>query len=245
MAAVLAWLSLFLALGAAGMALANRGLEPAQARRRWFKYATYLVVIAIEVGLAASGRLVLLALPVTLVGAWELARVLPGSSSRSLPWLVGLPYLGLAAGLLLFALRLPAALQVAVALQVLVFDGFSQVTGQLLGRHALVPHLSPAKTREGLLGGLAACLAMAQLLRPLLGLGAAAALAAGLFTAALALAGDLAASAVKRRCGVKDFSALIPGHGGVLDRFDSLLAAGAGWALLAAISQGPPVPAGG
>ena len=167
MAAVLAWLALFLALGAVGMALANRGLEPGLARRRWFKYATYLVVIAIEVGLAASGLLVLLALPVALVGAWELARVLPGSRSRALPWLVGLPYSGLAAGLLLFALRLPTILQVAVALQVLVFDGFSQVTGQLLGRHALVPRLSPAKTREGLFGGLVACLTLLWFVKPL------------------------------------------------------------------------------
>ncbi len=245
MAAVFAGILLFLGLGAGAMALANRRLESAQASKRWFKYGTYVLVIATEVGLAAAGLLVLLALPVALGGAWELLQVLPGSSSRRLPWLVGPLYLGLAAGLLLFALRLPAALQVAVAVQVLVFDGFSQVTGQLLGRHALVPRLSPAKTREGLLGGLVACLAIAQLLRPLLNLGAVAALAAGAFTAVLALAGDLAASALKRRCGVKDFSALIPGHGGVLDRFDSLLTAGTGWVLLVVITRGAPVSAGG
>jgi phosphatidate cytidylyltransferase len=245
MAAVLAGILLFLGLGAGAMALANRRLEPAQARQRWFKYGTYVLVIATEVGLAAAGLLVLLALPVALGGAWELFQVLPGSSSRRLPWLVGPLYLGLAAGLLLFTLRLPVALQVAVAVQVLVFDGFSQVTGQLLGRHALVPRLSPAKTREGLLGGLVACLAIAQLLRPLMDLGAAAALAVGAFTAVLALAGDIAASAVKRRCGVKDFSALIPGHGGVLDRFDSLLAASTGWVLLVVITRGAPVPVRG
>lgn len=231
---LLLWILAFLALGAGGMALANRGLEPAKAHRRWLKYATYTLVIAVEVGLAAIGRLVLLALAVGLLGGLELARVLPAAPSRRLAWLVWPVYLGLVAGFLCFALLLPAALQVAVVLQVLAFDGFSQVVGQLLGRHPLVPQISPAKTREGLAGGLVACLAMALLLSPLARLQPVEGLAAGLFTAVLALAGDLCASAVKRRCGVKDFGALIPAHGGVLDRFDSLLGAGTGWILLAA-----------
>jgi phosphatidate cytidylyltransferase len=245
MAAVVAWILMFLGLGAGAMAMANRRLGPDQARERWFKYGTYVVVIATEVGLAASGQLVLLALPIVVAGAWELVQVLPGSERRALPWLVWPPYLGLSAGLLVFALQLPPTLQVAVVVQVLVFDGFSQVTGQLLGLHALVPGISPHKTREGLVGGVLACLAIGQLLRPLTALGAAAALAAAAFTAALAFTGDLGASAIKRRCAVKDFSRLIPGHGGALDRFDSLLAAAAGWALLVAIAPGAPIPAGG
>ncbi len=105
-------------------------------------------------------------------------------------------------------------------------DGFSQVVGQLLGRRPLAPRISPAKTIEGLLGGLVAALAVAALLRgSLLPLPMPWILALALGTGLAGLAGDLAASWVKRRAAIKDYSAALPGQGGFLDRFDSLLGA--------------------
>lgn len=98
---------------------------------------------------------------------------------------------------------------------VLSFDAFSQFFGQLIGRHALWPAVSPNKTIEGSLGGLAVCLLSSQFLFG--------AVWPGFLIAASALAGDLLASFVKRRCGIKDFSKLLPGQGGVLDRFDSFI----------------------
>ena len=231
--------------GGLGMAVASRGLAGEQLRARWLKFGVYLLVIAAELLLAAAGALLWLALPVLLIGAFEchqaLARATPAQVSpgeRRAWWLAGT---GVSAGLLGFCLVLPAAVQLVVVLEVLAFDGFSQVSGQLVGRHALVPRLSPAKTWEGLIGGTAACLLLAVLVRPLIGIPPGLALLLGWFTAALALAGDLGASALKRRCGLKDFSRLIPGHGGVLDRFDSLLAVATGWCLLA-LMAGLPLP---
>ena len=102
-------------------------------------------------------------------------------------------------------------------------DVAQYVCGKLLGRRKILPTVSPNKTWEGFLGGWAITAAMIWLLGPLFtplkGM--------GLATAALALpvagfAGDVTMSAIKRDLGVKDTSRLIPGHGGLLDRADSL-----------------------
>jgi phosphatidate cytidylyltransferase len=104
-------------------------------------------------------------------------------------------------------------------------DTAAYATGRLLGRHKLAPRLSPSKTIEGAVGGLAggalAALAGVALLdlepSPL------AALAIGVAAAVAAEAGDLAESAIKRAAGVKDMGTIVPGHGGILARLDSLL----------------------
>jgi phosphatidate cytidylyltransferase len=103
-------------------------------------------------------------------------------------------------------------------------DSFSQLWGRLLGKRPLCPRLSPGKTVEGLVGGGLTTVAVAAALGPLL-LGHSPVPMAGLgaLTAAGAVVGDLAFSWIKRRAGLKDFSSALPGHGGVLDRFDSLV----------------------
>jgi phosphatidate cytidylyltransferase len=126
-----------------------------------------------------------------------------------------------------FALTSRSSRAVILCLLVCVFDGFSQIFGQLFGRTKLAPSISPSKTVEGAVGGCLAVMAFALFLdRPEV------ALPYALGTAGAALIGDLAASLVKRLCGIKDYSDLLPGHGGVLDRFDGLFAAAAFWAFI-------------
>lgn len=105
--------------------------------------------------------------------------------------------------------------------------------GRLIGGPLLLPAVSPKKTWAGLLGGMV-CSAVAGWGVALgLGLGHPAALAVSSGAlAVVAQIGDLTESWVKRRWGVKDSSSIIPGHGGVLDRVDGLLAAGAAVALV-------------
>lgn len=95
--------------------------------------------------------------------------------------------------------------------------------GKSLGRHKAVPNVSPGKTVEGLLGGLATTVVLAVLLAPhLTPLGAGQALCAGVIIGLAGFIGDVVISGLKRDLGVKDSGDLIPGHGGILDRIDSL-----------------------
>lgn len=99
------------------------------------------------------------------------------------------------------------------------------IAGKTLGRQRIAPHISPNKTWQGLAGGVAVSIAVSTALGGYLGLAGLPVLAGiGAVLALGGFAGDLAYSAVKRRLGLKDFSQLIPGHGGILDRVDSLVA---------------------
>lgn len=109
-----------------------------------------------------------------------------------------------------------------------ICDSFAMWGGKLVGGPKLAPTISPGKTRAGgiagLLGGVLAAVVFVPLALEPMGKGFPLAIAAvmGLILAATAQVGDLAESLLKREAGVKDSSALIPGHGGVLDRLDSL-----------------------
>jgi len=102
-------------------------------------------------------------------------------------------------------------------------DVMQYVWGKLLGKHAIAPNVSPNKTWEGFLGGTATSVAIGTALwwaTPFTPLQAA---GMSLAITLMGFAGGLVMSAVKRDRGVKDYGSLIEGHGGVLDRIDSLL----------------------
>jgi len=109
-----------------------------------------------------------------------------------------------------------------------VYDTTAYFAGRAWGRRKLAPSLSPGKTWEGAVAGLAATVAVGLSLGAMAGIDPVVGGAASALAAALAQAGDLVESALKRFAGVKDAGSVIPGHGGVLDRFDSLLLVGFG-----------------
>jgi phosphatidate cytidylyltransferase len=107
----------------------------------------------------------------------------------------------------------------------MVGDAGAYFVGRAIGKSPLSPVLSPKKTVEGFVGGIVFSVLTAVLVSHLAlpQLGFATALGLGLSMALLGVAGDLFESLLKRSVGVKDTSSLIPGHGGVLDRVDSLM----------------------
>jgi len=108
-----------------------------------------------------------------------------------------------------------------------IIDILAYTCGRLWGRRKLAPALSPGKTIEGgvagMVGGIIAAPLLAVFAFPATKLGWWGGLAAGVAVAAGDLVGDLAESALKRDAGVKDSGRILQGHGGVLDRFDTVL----------------------
>jgi phosphatidate cytidylyltransferase len=104
-------------------------------------------------------------------------------------------------------------------------DTAAYYVGSFWGHHQMTPRISPRKTWEGAAGGLLGSVAAAFACRAwfLDSLGAADAAAIGVLVGVAAPLGDLSESVLKRSAGVKDSGALIPGHGGILDRVDSLI----------------------
>lgn len=180
---------------------------------------------------AGVGMVILLAVLVAPLLGNDPQRALASRSNT----LLGVGYLGLLPALLLLLRQYPNGAYHLAFLYVLVTvnDGFAEVWGRLLGRRPLCPSLSPGKTWGGAVGGGLTTLGSAWLFRflvPELNVGQV--LGAGVVVAGAGLAGDLVASALKRDLGLKDFGARFPGHGGWLDRFDSLLVAGGAYYVL-------------
>ena len=111
-----------------------------------------------------------------------------------------------------------------------VTDTFAYFAGRLFGKHKLIPAVSPKKTVEGAIGGAIGCAVVAVLYGLFTSLCFDASpnyvvlALSGLVIAVVSQIGDLAMSAIKRQYGVRDYGKLLPGHGGMLDRFDSCMA---------------------
>ncbi|MFT6275049.1 MAG: phosphatidate cytidylyltransferase [Halioglobus sp.] len=137
-----------------------------------------------------------------------------------------------------FLLSFPkgSSLMVAMILVVVCADIGAYFSGKRFGRHKLAPAVSPAKTWEGFWGGILACAILSVVVWYFLPvqqqhIGLASVAGVILTTAAASVVGDLSVSMVKRQGGFKDSGNLLPGHGGILDRLDSIVAAAPVFAL--------------
>ncbi len=185
-------------------------------------------LVSLPCGLAAGGALILLQELAVLLGPLGTAR------PRRTAWTVGgLAWIVLSMMALAWLRALPAAADRVDGFDILVFiasvvwsvDIGAYVAGKLVGGPRLAPRLSPKKTWAGLVGGVAAAVLASWVAGRILGWPAPSVIA--LLSTGLAVVeqmGDMAESYAKRRFGVKDTSQLIPGHGGLLDRLDGLLA---------------------
>lgn len=168
---------------------------------------------------------------IVAIGATAVAAARPSPSTLTNVAAAAFPvlYLGVPIGAIVSLRRSEGAGPLLLLLAVVVVSDIAQYyTGRLIGRRPLAPAISPKKTREGAIGGLVAAAAAAWWLGRwwLPDTAPSARAVVGLTVAAAGIVGDLFESQLKRSAGVKDSSALIPGHGGVLDRIDSWLFAG-------------------
>jgi phosphatidate cytidylyltransferase len=135
-------------------------------------------------------------------------------------------YLGLSLGMLVAIHRLGnRGAVLLLVFSIVVSDSAQYYAGRAFGRRPLAPHLSPKKTVEGALGGFVVTPFFVALVGPsfIPSVSALELAPLGLVLVAAGIAGDLFESMLKRAAEMKDSSALIPGHGGVLDRIDALL----------------------
>lgn len=176
-----------------------------------------------------------LSLPELLLGgacALAMTAIFVGTTSEyrwkdPLLALFGILYVGLPLSTVVSARVLPSGAFLVLFLAVVTWasDAGAYYVGTLWGKHPLMPSVSPKKTFEGLLGGLAGAIAAALVacLWFASELSWSDAVALGILLTLTGLVGDLFESVIKRRAGVKDSGGILPGHGGMLDRIDSLL----------------------
>lgn len=115
-----------------------------------------------------------------------------------------------------------AKLLLYLLLVVQMSDVLQYVWGKLAGRHPIAPTVSPSKTIEGFVGGVASAVLLGTALWPMTPFGPWQAAGMSLVITLLGFAGGLTMSAIKRDRGVKDFGTIVAGHGGILDRIDSI-----------------------
>ncbi len=223
----------YFAVGAAAFGFISRRRTGAYKRNIWAKFFTYFIIIHVLFAGIWLGRpfFFVIALVISAAGYIELFRAARGAQGKR--FLAGslLLYTAIVLPFLLFS-NMDSGYLYFVFITVTVFDAFSQICGQIAGGRKLIPSVSPNKTVSGLAGGSIMSLFTASLLRSQAGFSLPYALFVSLIIIIFALAGDLLASFLKRQYKIKDFGKSLPGHGGFLDRFDSLIPGGAAMYLL-------------
>jgi phosphatidate cytidylyltransferase len=140
----------------------------------------------------------------------------------------GVAYVGLLGSFAALILTFPngVGVLIGVVLVVALNDAAALLVGRRLGQRPLAPDISPGKTVEGMMGGAVVSIIAGWLVLGIIGIhpwSPGTGIALGVLVAVFAPLGDLCESMIKRDLGIKDMGSVLPGHGGLLDRFDSLL----------------------
>lgn len=219
-----------LAIGLINQKKAQTGTDR---RNRWIKYALYLLIVNCVI-LSIHFSLFYVLVPIiALVAVYEFVRMSLKTTMKN-QLIFGIPFVIVMTLFVTAALRMNAYEAGYVYTLVFCFDGFAQIIGQLLGKRQITPKWSPNKTVAGFVGAFLVTVATSfyywlnvaahtehvDWLKILL---------FGVLISLFAFGGDILASLFKRVCGEKDYSNLLPQHGGMLDRFDSFIFALAGY----------------
>lgn len=221
-------------IGAVGFYLINRKKSRHVRQNSWIKYGTYFLIINVLFLSIVINSIVFrfCSILIIAISAFELFKLFKESGYAKKKFFVSaaIVFLLFSVGFFWFS-ALDKNVILFTFLILSIFDSFSQISGQLFGRKKLLPKVSPNKTLGGLIGGTVIAIVSAFLLKSLYPIANYKLIITTFGIILFAFIGDIGASYFKRVYKVKDFSNLIPGHGGFLDRFDSLIAVGV-WVLL-------------
>ena len=222
---------IYFLLGGIGFYIINHKKEKYIARESYIKLAVYFVIINIIFWGIVIEPLIFRILSVLIIAAGIKEILALGKTEfKKFSFFSLVLFLILSYGFFLYS-GLPKGLVLFAFLIISIFDSFSQIAGQLFGKTKISPKISPNKTLEGAIGGGILALASIFWLCKLFTTSIIIGMLMGLGVIFFAFVGDILASFYKRKFDVKDFNKIIPGHGGFLDRFDSLIAGGA-WVAL-------------
>ncbi len=221
---------IYFLLGGIGFYVINRKKPASVARKSYVKFLTYFLIINILFFSITfwPSFFHFLALVIIGIGFYEMYRVFVLSGYQFLKYFIFsvLLFILLSGGFYLYS-SMNSKLILFGFLVISIFDSFSQISGQLWGHKKILPTISPNKTVEGVFGGAIIALLSGFILGGLYETSHVELLILTGGIIIFAFLGDALASMYKRKYSVKDYSQLIPGHGGFLDRFDSLIAGGA------------------
>jgi phosphatidate cytidylyltransferase len=230
MTLIISCIVLFILLGGLGMFVANKKTDGRTAGARWLKFITYILIVLVVICCILLRIFYIPACVIVCFSMIEIGRTISFNQKVSL--VASLFYIIIASAFLFFAFRTTYVLQFFLYFQVLTFDAFCQVTGQLAGKRIISSKISPSKTWEGLAGGFIFCILSSVAAADFVGVTILISIALGLISGITAFTGDMLASWYKRKTGIKDYSNFLPGQGGFLDRFDSLMVVSGFYVLL-------------
>ena len=223
-------LLIYFILGASLTYIINQKRDHQTASKSWMKYLVYFVLICFLYVILYyfSTYFKFVCLWIILVGFFEIIRLEGKSLQPRKLFIAGTLIIYSALSWLFYSFSLlERPILIITFFTVSAFDAFSQTIGQMFGKSKISPRISPDKTVAGSIGGILLAVLTAVIIGNVIAMPIETSLFGGIFISLSAFIGDLTASAIKRQYQVKDFSQLIPGHGGYLDRFDSLIFAGA------------------
>lgn len=214
-------------LGGILISIINKNKESDEKKKNWIKFISYFFIVNLVIYSIITNVLYFyyLAICISFLCLFEISKAINKSKKLFIGILFIFTYIPLVYGFVQFA-TLRQEIILFTYLVVITFDAFSQLTGQLFGKTAFVPNISPNKTLEGLIGGIVSTVIISILYIPLLEMPYVKSFILTIVISFFAFLGDLLASYIKRTFKIKDFSKLLPGQGGVLDRFDSFILAG-------------------
>ena len=222
---------IYFVIGAFLTLFINRKKDFSAKKKSWTKFVVYFLIInTIMLGTIINEYIFrFIVILIVSVGLFELIKVFYQNKNRQkVVFFISslIIYIFFSIGFILFSF-LQKELIIYSFFLVMIIDAASQLSGQLFGKRKIFKKISPNKTLAGVVGGILITVITSIFIKDLIHVKFLFSMALGFSISILAIFGDLFASFYKRMFKVKDFSNLLPGQGGFLDRFDSFLFVGA------------------